>query len=139
MDFPTELGVLTCLMLLAASLWIPFIVGSSSDPAATDGFARPHDVSRLKPWVHRAFRAHLNLLEQAMPFAVLVLIVDRMDGFTALTAWTAIGFFWLRVAHAIGMITGIAKMPLRPLIFLGGWICCLIMGYAVFAAGFAAS
>jgi hypothetical protein len=24
MDFPTELGVLTCLMILAASLWIPF-------------------------------------------------------------------------------------------------------------------
>jgi hypothetical protein len=27
MTFPTELGVLTCLTLLAASLWIPYIIG----------------------------------------------------------------------------------------------------------------
>lgn len=93
MPFPTELGVLTCLMLLAASLWIPYIVGVTSDPNAGDNFTRPGDLSKLRPWVHRAQRAHMNLLEQAMPFAVLVLIVDRVDGFTALTSWTAIAFF----------------------------------------------
>ena len=136
MDFPTELGILTCLMILAVSLWIPFIVGTGSDPGAVDGFGRPHDPTTLKPWVARANRAHLNLLEQAMPFAVLVLIIDRLDGFTALTYWTAIAFFWLRIAHAIGMISGIAKMPVRPLIFTAGWICCLIMAYSVFAARF---
>jgi hypothetical protein len=27
MTFPTELGILTCLTLLAASLWIPYIIG----------------------------------------------------------------------------------------------------------------
>ena len=134
MDFPTELGVLTCLMILAASLWIPFIVGSGSDDGAVDGFNRPHDVTKLKPWVHRAHRAHLNLLEQAFPFAVLVLIIDRMDGFSKLTYWTAIAFFWLRVLHAVGMISGMAKMPLRPILFVLGWVCCLIMAYAVFAA-----
>ena len=45
------------------------------------------------------------MLEQFLPFAVLVLIVDRVDGFTPLTYWTAIAFFWIRVAHAIGMIS----------------------------------
>jgi len=30
MTFPTELGILTCLMILAASLWIPQIVGTAS-------------------------------------------------------------------------------------------------------------
>jgi uncharacterized MAPEG superfamily protein len=102
MDFPTELGVLTCLMILAASLWIPFIVGSGSDAGVVDGFDRPYDVAKLKPWVHRAFRAHPNLLEQAFPFAVLVLIIDRMDGFTALTYWTAIALFWLHVCMQSG-------------------------------------
>ena len=134
MDIPTELGVLTCLMILAASLWIPFIVRSGSDAGDVDGFDRPHDVTKLKPWVHRAHRAHLNLLEQAFPFAVLVLIIDRMDGFSKLTYWTAIAFFWLRVLHAVGMISGMAKMPLRPILFVLGWVCCLIMAYAVFAA-----
>ncbi|MBU2992825.1 MAPEG family protein [Octadecabacter sp. 1_MG-2023] len=133
-NFPTELGILTCLMILAASLWIPFIVGSNNDEGAVDGFTRPHDVTKMKPWVHRAFRAHLNLLEQAFPFAILVLIIDGLDGFTSLTYWTAIAFFWLRIAHAVGMITGLAKLPLRPIIFVLGYVCVLIMAYSVFAA-----
>lgn len=45
-------------------------------------------------------------------------------------------FFWVRVIHAVGMISGFAKMPLRPLLFTTGWACCLIMAYAVFAARF---
>lgn len=140
MDFPTELGILTCLMILAASLWIPQIVGQAGlkpedlPDGAPDGFTRVHDMQLMPAWIGRAQRAHLNLLEQAMPFAVLVLIIDRMDGFTALTYWTAIAFFWLRVAHAVGMITGVALMPVRPLIFVAGWVCTLIMAYAVFAA-----
>jgi len=133
-EFPTELGILTCLMILAASLWIPYIVGVTSDPSDPDPFSRPGDLSQLRPWVHRAHRAHLNLLEQAMPFAVLVLLVDRLDGFTTLTYWTAIAFFWLRVLHAVGMISGYARMPIRPILFTLGWVCCLIMAYAVFAA-----
>ncbi|MFY9209662.1 MAG: MAPEG family protein [Aestuariivita sp.] len=133
-QIPTELGILTCLMILAASLWIPYIVGVNSDPADPDSFPRPGDLTQLRPWVHRAHRAHLNLLEQAIPFAILVLLVDRLDGFTTLTYWTAIAFFWLRVIHAAGMISGYARMPIRPIIFSLGWLCCLLMAYAVFAA-----
>lgn len=141
-SFPTELGILTCLAILAASLWIPYIVGVNSAPVgslpadAPDGFSRIADPSLHRPWVQRAYRAHLNLLEQLVPFALLVFLVDRVDGFTALTYWTAIAFFWLRVAHAVGYITGKAAFPLRPLIFTAGWVCCLIMAYAVFTARF---
>ncbi|MEM6305184.1 MAG: MAPEG family protein [Pseudomonadota bacterium] len=139
-SFPTELGILTCLMILAASLWIPYIVGVNTAPEgslpddAPDGFVRIGNPRLHRPWVQRAYRAHMNLLEQGMPFAVLVLLVDRVDGYTALTYWTAIAFFWLRVAHAVGYITAGARLPLRPIIFVLGWICCLIMAYAVFAA-----
>ncbi|SEW22958.1 MAPEG family protein [Cognatiyoonia koreensis] len=135
--FPTELGILTCLGLLAASLWIPYIAGAASAnlPAdAPDGFTRIANPLLHKPWVQRAYRAHLNLLEQLVPFALLVLLVDRVNGFSALTYWTAIAFFWLRVAHAVGYITGWAGFPIRPIIFTLGWVCCLLMGYAVFAA-----
>ena len=139
-SFPTELGILACLALFAASLWIPYIVGVNTAPAgslppdAPDGFVRIGNPALHRPWVQRAYRAHLNLLEQLVPFAVLVLLVDRLDGFTALTYWTAIAFFWIRVAHAAGYITGYAAMPLRPILFTAGWVCCLIMGYAVFAS-----
>lgn len=139
--FPTELGILACLAIFAASLWIPYIVGVNTAPEgslpadAPDGFRQISNPALQRPWVGRAYRAHLNLLEQLVPFALLVLLVDRLDGFTTLTYWTAIAFFWLRVAHAVGYITGKATLPLRPMIFLCGWICCLIMAYAVFTAG----
>lgn len=133
-NFPTEIGILTCLMIFAALMWMPFVIGISSEPDEPDNFGRPVDLNKLRPWVHRAHRAHLNLLEQAVPFAILVLIVDRMDGFTALTFWAAIAFFWIRVIHAIGMIMGWAAMPIRPILFTVGWVCTLIMAYSVFAS-----
>lgn len=132
---PTELGVLVCLTLFAASLWIPYIVGVNM--YARDGinpFQRPPGLDGLPDWVARANRAHLNLLEQGLPFAILILILHVSDGFSPLTYWTAIAFFWLRVAHAIGMITGIAQMPARPIIFTAGWVCILILGVAIFTA-----
>lgn len=138
--FPTELGILTCLMIFAASLWLPQVIGVANLPDGTlpddapDGFTRIHNMHLMPPWIGRANRAHMNLLEQGIPFAVLVLLIDRLDGFTALTYWTAIAFFWIRVAHAVGYITGKAGMPLRPILFTTGWVCVLIMAYAVFAA-----
>jgi len=135
--FPTELGILTCLSLLVATAWVPYIVGVTRQPeveGAPDSFLRPADLRDMPAWVHRAHRAHLNLLEQFVPFAVLVLLVDRMDGFSPLTYWAAIAFFWIRVIHAVGMITGKARFPLRPILFNLGWLCCLLLGYSVFAA-----
>ena len=130
-----ELGIVTLLALFAASLWIPYIVGVNMHPqAGSDPFARPPSLAGFPAWVHRAHRAHLNLLEQLLPFAILVLIVDRLGAYSALTYWTAVAFLALRLAHAVGMITGWAKFPLRPALFLGGWICCLLMGYATIAA-----
>ncbi len=135
MTLPTELAVLTLLMILAASLWIPYIVGVNKHAiAGTDPFLRPTPLDQFPAWVHRANRAHLNLLEQGIPFAVLVLILHSIDGFTALTTWTAIVFLGLRVLHAVGMISGVARMPWRPVLFTAGWVCCLLMAYAVFAA-----
>ena len=138
---PFELMVLTWLMVLAASLWIPYIVGVNTAPAgslpadAPDGFTRIAIPRLQRPWVQRAYRAHLNLLEQGIPFAVLVLLVDRLDGFGALTFWTALAFLCLRLAHAVGYVTGLAGFPLRPILFTLGWVCCLLMAYAALTAG----
>lgn len=139
MDFPTELGILTCLTLFVACMWIPYVVGiARHEPAEgePDGFSRPADLTKVPAWIHRAHRAHLNQLEQLVPFAILVLIIDRLDGFTALTYWTAIVFFWLRVLHGFGMVSGKTLFPARSMIFNIGWICTMIMGYAVFATRF---
>ena len=130
-----ELGIVVLLAVFAASLWIPYIVGVNMYPVkGGDPFSRPAALTDFPEWVHRAHRAHLNLLEQSVPFAVLVLLVDRADGFGALTLWTSVAFVLLRVAHAVGYITGVAGFPARPLIFTAGWVCCLLMAWAFFTA-----
>ncbi|WP_227267425.1 MAPEG family protein [Roseobacter weihaiensis] len=74
----TELGIVVMLAVFAASLWISYIVGVNTYPqAGIDPFARPAPLVGFRDWVHRAHRAHLNLLEQLLPFAVLVPCPDR--------------------------------------------------------------
>ncbi|WP_299190888.1 MAPEG family protein [uncultured Litoreibacter sp.] len=138
MEFPTELGILTCLSILLATLWMPYIIGVNTAPEGTlpddapDGFILPPNWRLHRPWVQRAYRAHMNLLEQFVPFAVIVLLLDRVGGFNAVTYWTCIAFFWLRVAHAVGYITGLTKFPARPIIFTLGWVCVLVLASQVF-------
>ncbi len=131
----TELTYLMLTAVLAASLWVPYIVGVNMQTG--DGrpdFTRPGDPASLPPWVHRSWRAHLNLLEQMMPFAVIVLIAHVLEISTTVTSMAAVVFFWLRVAHAVGMISGLAGFPLRPIIFSAGWITILIFAWQVFAS-----
>ena len=129
----SELKWLIYTALLAASLWIPFIIGvnTSDFPGKQQLFVRPPDHTQMKPWVHRSLRAHQNLLEQLLPFAIIVLAgaVSRVS--TSVTVGCSIVFFWLRVAHAIGMISGLARLPLRPMIYVAGWITTLIFAWQV--------
>jgi len=131
----TELTYLTLSALLAACLWMPFIIGASSHQPkdVNDDFRRPRDLSSYPAWIHRAHRAHLNLIEQLVPMAILVLIASQVGVSTTITVWCVALFFWLRVAHAIGMVLGIALFPIRPMIFSAGWICILVFAWQLFA------
>lgn len=133
----TELFWLLLTAMLAASLWIPYIVGVNT--ATYEGketeFSRPPDHAKMPAWVHRSHRAHLNLLEQFLPFAVIVLVGHLLGVSTAITAWCAILFFWLRVAHAVGMISGIARFPIRPIIFTLGWLVTMVFAWQVVVYG----
>lgn len=125
----TELTYLVATMMLAASMWIPFIVGVNM--VSGDGpvdMSRPPDLHVMPKWVHRAHRAHLNLLETATPFAALVILAHLQDVSTPVTVWATVLFFWLRVAHAVGMISGLAGFPVRPMIFTAGWACTIAIG-----------
>lgn len=135
----TELFWTTLTALLAAALWIPYIVGVNTAPEAPprgrDGFVRPGDPAAHRPWVHRAWRAHLNLLEQFLPMAVLVVIAHLLGVSSVATIWATALFFWLRVAHAAGMITGLARFPVRPVIFTAGFACIVVMGVEILRLG----
>lgn len=126
-----ELTVLTLTAILAASLWIPYIVGVNTTAVPATSGNRPHDPSVMVPWVHRAFRAHLNLLEQFLPFAVVVLVAHLAAVSNAVTVWASVAFLGLRLVHAVWMIAGLPVLPARPLIFTAGWLCILAIGAAV--------
>ena len=135
-----ELWWTTLTALLAASLWIPFIVGANTAPAGSLPYdpadmRRPNDPAAHRPWVHRAYRAHLNLLEQFMPMAVLVVIAHLAGASSAVTVWATGFFFALRLVHAAGMITGLARFPLRPILFTAGWACVIAVGVEVLRLG----
>ena len=132
----TELFWLMLTAVLAASLWIPYVIGINTTPYAKpegdpDTFVRPPDQRLMVPWVHRAFRAHQNLLEQFMPFAVIVIIGHLLGVSTPVTAWCAFLFFWLRVVHAVGMLTAWTRFPVRPIIFTLGWIVTMVFAWTV--------
>jgi uncharacterized MAPEG superfamily protein len=133
----TELRWLVLTAVLAGSLWIPYIVGVNVTEfeGKRDLFVRPPDPSKMKPWVHRALRAHQNLLEQLPPFAIVVLAGAVAHVSTPVTVWCAVLFFWIRVAHAVGYISGLARAPARPLLYLSGWVVTLIFAWQVLASG----
>jgi uncharacterized MAPEG superfamily protein len=58
-------------------------------------------------WAGRARRAHLNMLENLMLFAALVLIAAVSGKANGTTALGAMIFFWARLAYAVIYVIGI--------------------------------
>jgi len=61
----------------------------------------------MSGWAGRAYRAHRNMLENLILFAILVLVARAVHVSNAMTLLGAQLFFWGRVAHAILYIAGI--------------------------------
>jgi uncharacterized MAPEG superfamily protein len=58
-------------------------------------------------WAGRARRAHLNMLENLVLFAILVLVAQIAGKTNAMTLLGCQIFFWARVAYAIIYIVGV--------------------------------
>jgi uncharacterized MAPEG superfamily protein len=112
----TDLKYLAFTAVLTASLWIPYIVCQ----AMTNGALTPQNYLDPAPrpvpqWGKRADRAHVNAVESFAPFAALVIVVHLAGKANATTAFLAMSFFWLRVAHAVVYLLGLPY--LRTVIF----------------------
>jgi uncharacterized MAPEG superfamily protein len=125
-----ELYWLTLTCLMTGLLWVPYIlqlivqlgpVQAIWDPTG----AHPHDAD----WALRAKRAHYNAVENLVVFAPLVLVVVLTGTGTALTATAAAAYFFLRLAHYL--IHTAAVPVLRTVVFLGGWLCQMVLGLTV--------
>lgn len=65
------------------------------------------DVPRLSGWAGRAQRAHLNMLESLVVFAIVVIVAQMTGRANATTALGTALFFWSRVAYALVYVAGI--------------------------------
>ena len=117
----TDLKYLALTAILTAALWIPYVIsqvmtnGPLAPPNYVDPTPRP-----VPPWGKRADRAYLNAVECFAPFAVLVIIAHVTGKANAMTAFWAISFFWLRLAHAVVYLLAVPYV--RTLVFTLGFV-----------------
>jgi uncharacterized MAPEG superfamily protein len=117
-----ELKYLAFTALLTAALWIPYIIAQ----VVTNGFLAAQNYVDPTPrpvplWGQRANRAHINAVETFAPFAAIVILIHITGKENGMTAFWAISYFWLRLAHAIIFLLAIPF--LRTLIFVLGFVC----------------
>jgi uncharacterized MAPEG superfamily protein len=66
------------------------------------------NMPELQGWAGRAQRAHRNMLESLVLFAILVLAARALNVSNNLTVLGAQLFFWGRLAHAVLYIAGVS-------------------------------
>ena len=115
----TDLTMLVWTALLCVSLPVAYLIGRNQVPGGLAwGFGNRGTKLAVADWVGRAERAHMNLIENLAPFAILVLTAQVAGRADARTALGATLFFWARVGHAAVYIAGIPY--LRTAIFFVG-------------------
>ncbi|MSO65723.1 MAG: MAPEG family protein [Alphaproteobacteria bacterium] len=120
----TELTYLVLTAVLTGSLWIPYVIAQ----VVTNRFLTPQNyvdptTQPLPFWGKRADRTYLNAVEVLAPFAVLGIVVQLARKANAMTAFWAMSFFWLRVAHAV--IYLLAVPYVRTVVFVLGYVALL--------------
>ncbi len=118
----TELKYLAWTAILTAALWIPYVVAQ----VRTNGLLAPANYVDPTPrplplWGKRADRAYLNAVECFAPFAALVIVTHLAGKADAMSAFWAATFFWVRLAHAVVYLFGIAYI--RTIVFTLGFVC----------------
>ena len=87
-------------VLIAAS-------GANTQVGLTTLAGNREDLPDMVGWAGRARRAHLNMIENFVLFAALVLIAAVAGKANATTAMGATIFFWARLAYAVIYLIGI--------------------------------
>ena len=82
------------------------------------GLGNREDIPAVAGWGGRAKRAYVNMAENLLPFACLVLIAHSLDRTGSLSVLGAEIFLVSRLAHAVLYIAGVKV--LRSLAYFGG-------------------
>lgn len=118
--------ILTFVQVLVAAIGANQAVGLNTLAGNREG------LGEIGGWAGRAKRAHLNMIENMVLFAALVLIAAAAGKANAITAMGAMIFFWARLAYAVIYIAGIAW--LRTLVWFVSVIGMAIIAWELLKA-----
>jgi uncharacterized MAPEG superfamily protein len=115
----TDLLMLVLTGLLCVSIPMVYVFGEIQTPGGMEwGLGNRDKPFELPPWAARAKRAHMNLVENLGPFAVLVLVAHVTGKANAMTALGAVIFFLARVGHVAVYTMGLVGV--RTVVFFIG-------------------
>lgn len=104
---PVELQLLVWSAILALVQMLIAVMGAQSQVSLPVLAGNRDNMPALTGWASRAMRAHLNMLESLVVFAIFVLVANATGRLNETTALGANLFFWGRVAYAIVYVIGI--------------------------------
>jgi uncharacterized MAPEG superfamily protein len=103
-----ELMYLVWSAALTLVLVVIAVLGATQEVGLPTLAGNREGLPELTGWAGRAQRAHWNMLESLILFAILVMVARTANVSNAMTVLGSQLFFWGRVAHAILYIAGIA-------------------------------
>lgn len=104
---PVELQLLVWSGILALIQMLVAVAGAQSQVSLPVLAGNRDNMPALTGWALRATRAHLNMLESLVIFAIFVLVGEAAGRLNETTALGANLFFWGRLSYAIIYVLGI--------------------------------
>ena len=108
MRMTPELVYLLWSVALTVALVVIAVLGATQQLGLPKLAGNREHMPEVTGWAGRAERAHRNMLESLVLFAVLVLLARALNISNNMTVLGAQLFFWGRLAHAVLYIAGIA-------------------------------
>ncbi len=103
----TELELLVLSAVLALVQMLVAVIGAQMQVGLSRLAGNREGMPALSGWAARAQRAHLNMLESLVVFAIAVLVAHVSAQTNETTALGAMLFFWGRVAYAVIYVVGV--------------------------------
>ena len=119
-----ELQYLLWVTALTTLLWLPYILTLILKYGPIRVLTYRADGEPLPEWAARLRKAHFNAVENLVIFAAVVFAAQFLQVSNDTTLLCAQIYFWARVAHVLGYISG---LPLtRTVPFIVAWGACFI-------------
>jgi uncharacterized MAPEG superfamily protein len=102
-----DLQMLVWSAALALAQMVVAAIGAQSQVGLPALAGNREGLPELTGWAGRARRAHFNMLESLLVFAIVVLVAHLVGKANATVALGAALFFWARLAYAVLYVAGV--------------------------------